>query len=203
VIRVAACLVLIGITGCAAVRTSLDAPLGTARAASDFHDYAVQRAGVVAPRGGELDPESALSLRDALASSFAAQTPWELVPIGEPELESVGWIDPVRTGRTRPEPLLDLARRAGLDALFVPHVVDYRPYEPARIGVEVDLVAVETGLTIWSGRVRIDTADQRTLDAIEAWQIVTRGGGASERAVDLLSPRRLGEFAAAELARLL
>jgi uncharacterized protein YceK len=198
-----ATILVLALAGCATVRTQLEDPLGSARAVHDFHAYRVQRVGIFAPRGSDVDAETALAFRDALADAFAASTPYEIVPLGEVDLEAVARLDSVRTGRTRPEPLLDIARRASIDALLVPRVVDYRPYEPVRIGMEVDLVAAETGLAIWTGRVRVDTGDAQTLEALEAWQVLTRSGGASEHAVDVLSPRRLGEFVAAELARLL
>lgn len=196
-------LALFGAVGCAASGTRAIVPIGTARASADFAAYDLHRVGVMPPRGADLDPELAEALRDALAQAFAAETPYEIVPLGPVELESIDRLDPVRTGRIPPAAILEVARRAGLDGVLVPRVVDLRPYEPVRLGLEVDLIAVETGLVTWSAQVRVDAGDSRTLDSIESWQEATRAGGESERAVDVLSPRRLGEFAAIQVAMLL
>lgn len=200
---IVALLVLLGLAGCAGPSSRPPIPIGTARAAADFDSYDVRRVGILPPRGEELDPEFALALRDALGGAFAAETSYEIVPLGASELESVGTLDPVRTGRTSPEAILEVAKRTGLDALLSARLVDLRPYEPVRLGLEVDLIVVETGLVIWSSQVRVDTGDIHTLEAIAAWQGSTRAGGETERAVDVLSPRRLGEFAAAQVAMLL
>ncbi|MBL8861951.1 MAG: hypothetical protein JNK02_08050 [Planctomycetes bacterium] len=191
------------VAGCASTDTWSSVPLGTARAAADFRTYDLRRVGVLPPSGESLPPEFVAALRDALAAAFAAETPYEIVPLGLSELESIGPVEPFRTGRTQPEPILALARRAGLDGILVPRVTELRSYEPVQLGLEVELVAVETGFSIWSARVRTDAADRRTIEAVQAWQIGARMGGPTERAVDLMSPRRMGEFAAWEVARLL
>lgn len=189
--------------GCASSPAHEIVPLGSARAVSDFASYDLRRVGVLPPTGNDLDAELARSIAESLATSFAADTAYEIVPLGAVEMESVGALDPSRTGRVQAPAILELARRSGVDALLAARVVDLRPYEPIRFGLEVDLVAVETGLVVWTAQVRVDTADRRTLEAVEAWQWTTRTGGESERAVDLLSPRRMGEFAAAQASMLL
>ncbi len=202
-LQMLAALAVFGIVGCAGTGTKAVLPIGTARAAADFAAYDLRRVGVLPPRGENLEPDLGVALRDALAASFAAGTAYEIVPLGAVEMESIERLDPVRTGRIPPAAILEVARRAGLDAVLATRVVDLRPYEPVRLGIEVDLIAVETGLVTWSAQVRVDTGDSRTLDVIETWQLSTRAGGESERAVDILSPRRLAEFAAFQVAMLL
>ncbi len=178
-------------------------PLGTARASADFADYDIRRVGVLPPEGEVFDAGLVEPLRDALTAAFTAETSFELVPLGIIEMESIEGLAPARTGNIQPKAVLEIARRAGLDAILAARVVDLRPYEPVRLGLDVDLIAVETGLVIWSSHVRVDTGDSRALAAIESWQAAMRSGGESEHAVDLLSPRRLAEFAAAQAAMLL
>lgn len=187
---------------CATSRDSIP-PIGTARASSDFATYDIRRVGIMPPHGEGLDPELAAGLRDALAAAFTAETRYELVPLGPSMMEAVAGLEPARTGRTSPEAVLDLARRASLDAVMSVCVTDLRPYEPLSLGLAIDLVVVETGLTTWSCTVRVDTGDTLTRDAIEVWQKAARTGGDTERAVDFLSPRRIAEFAAAQAAMLL
>lgn len=198
-----ALLALLGAAGCMGPSTRPPIPIGTARASADFHSYDLRRVGVLPPEGDGLDADSSIALRDALAIAFTAETTYEMVPLGAPELESVGTVAPARSGRTQPDAILDVARRTGCDAILSPRVVDLRWYEPVRLGLEVDLIAVETGLVIWTSQVKVDTGNLRTLESIAAWQGATRAGGDTDRAVDVLSPRRLGEFAAAQVAMLL
>lgn len=194
---------LLGAVGCQSTGPKAVVPIGTARASADFDAYHLRRVGVLPPHGEQVEHDLRDSMRDALAAAFAAETPYEIVPLGSVETDSVARVDPARTGRVRPEAVLEVARRGGLDGVLAARVVDLRPYEPVRLGLEVDLIAVETGAVLWSAQVRVDTGDQRTVDAIASWQHAVRAGGESERAVDFLSPRRLGEFAAAQVAMLL
>jgi hypothetical protein len=187
---------------CATPRHSVPT-LGTARVASDFGAYAIRRVGVLPPQGVAFDSEFGLALRDALGATLALETPYELVPLGPEDLESVGSLDPARRGVASPQPVIVLARRAKLDALIASRVLDWRPYEPVRLGLELDLVSTETGLVIWSCGVRIDTGDAATRHAVSRWQELVRGSGETERSVDLLSPRRMAEFAALQVGLLL
>ncbi len=196
-------LITVVAASCASMETREMVPIGTAKASADFASYDLRRVGVLPPRGENLDADLSDALRDALRAAFAAETPYEMIPIGASELESLDNPDSTRTGRTEPRIVLEVARRAGLDAILATRVVDLRFYEPVRLGLEVDLIAVETGLVTWSAQVRVDVGDLRTLDAIQSWQESRRAGNESDRAVDVLSPRRIGEFAAAQVAMLL
>ncbi len=195
-------LVLAACAACSSTQRTVPS-IGTARAVAEFATYDIRRVGLLPPAGEGVDPEFSDALRDALATSFSAQTPYELVILGPTELEAVGRLDPARTGRTRAATVLELARRSALDAILTVRVVDLRPYEPVRLGLEVDLVTVETGLVAWSCRVRVDTADRTTREAMQAWQELVRSGGETERTVEFFSPRRIAEFAAAQAALLL
>jgi hypothetical protein len=188
-------LFLVSVTACAAPRESVR-PLGTASKSSDFNDYGFQRIGLLLPEGEGIDPDFLRTLRDSLASEFAASTSYEIVPLGEADTEAISRLDPARTGRIRPAPVLELARRASLDGLITTRVLELRPYAPVRLVLSMDLIAVETGLVTWSGSVRVDTADSETLAAIKSWHGSVRGVNETERALDLLSPARVAEFAA-------
>jgi len=197
-------MILVALCGasCVATRDSVP-PIGTARASSDFATYDIRRVGVMPPHGEGLDPELAGALRDALAAAFTAETRYELVALTPSMMEAVATLEPARTGRTRPEAVLDLARRASLDAVMSVCVTDLRPYEPVRLSLEIDLIVVETGLTTWSCTVQVDTGDALTRESIAIWQHAVRGGDEAEHAVDFLSPRRIAEYAAAQAAMLL
>ncbi|MFN0008717.1 MAG: hypothetical protein ACKVXR_12510 [Planctomycetota bacterium] len=195
-------LLLFPMTACVAPRESVR-PVGTASKSSDFKDYSFQRLGLLLPEGEGIDPDFRRTLRDALASELAAATSFEIVPLGEADMEAVSRLDPARTGRISPKSVLELARRTSLDGLFTTRILELRPYAPVRLVLSMDLIAVETGLVTWSGSVRIDTSDRATLAAIKSWHAAVRDGNDTERALDLLSPTRIAEFAALQAGLIL
>jgi hypothetical protein len=201
-VKAAALCILAGLAACATARESVP-PIGTASRSSEFDTYTLRRIGLVLPEGEGIDPDFLRGLRDALATEIAAARPYEIVPLDEGDVEAVDRLDTARTGRIRPAPVLALARRASLDGLITTRVLELRAYPPVRVVVSIDLIAVETGLVTWSGCVRVDTSDRDTRAAIRAWQSAIRGAGDNERALDMMSPARLAEFAAAQAALLL
>jgi hypothetical protein len=200
----------LGLASCAASSNST-ASLATGRVAADFTSYSLHRIGVLpfeSGGGDGLDPESSRSLQEAFVAALARRSSAEIVPLSISDLEAIHSDDPFRTGRVDPRAVLTLAHRANLDAICVGRVTDQRGYAPQRLGLAVELVACDTGLSIWSASVHLDASEERVRGVLEAWCKVERGsenatGGANEGPeVYLLSPRRFGEFAAAQVARL-
>jgi len=200
-VRLAA-LLLLPLAACATARESVT-PIGTATKSSDFGTYDLHRVGVLLPEGEGIDPEFLRTLRDALASELAAATRFEIVPLDEADTEAVDRLEPARSGRVRAGPVLALAHRSALDGVLTTRVLDLRPYAPVRLVLGIDLIAVDTGLVTWSGCVRVDTSDRDTLAAIKSWQSSMHAAGDNDRALDLMSPARLAEFAALQAALLL
>ncbi len=65
--------------------------------------------------------------------------------------------------------MLALAKRFRLDGLFTGTVSDSRGYAPLRLCVDLDLVASETGLSIWSASAQLDASDERVRRGLEQW----------------------------------
>ena len=200
--KYAALILALCLSACTTVHESMT-PIGTASKSSDFDTYPLRRVGLLLPEGEGIDPDFQRALRDALASEFATVTHYEIVPLGPTDMEAVDRLEPARTGRIRPGPVLALARRSSLDGMITTRILELRSYTPVRLVLEIDLIAVETGLVIWSGSVRVDTNDRGTRAAIESWHAAVRDAGDSERALDMMSPIRIAEFAAAQAALLL
>jgi hypothetical protein len=201
-VKHAALLLCLALGACAAVRQTVP-PIGTAFKASDFDTYKLRRVGLLMPSGEGVDPDFLRALQNDLATEFAAATSYEIVPLGASDMEAIERLEPAQTGRVRPAPVLALARRSALDAVITTRVLELRPYTPVRLALGIDLIAVETGQVTWSSSVRVDTTDRDTQAAIEAWQSAIRGVGDTERALDVMSPMRVAEFAALQAALLL
>jgi hypothetical protein len=178
-------------------------PIGTAAKSSDFDAYPMRRVGLLVPDGEGLDSDFLRGLRDALASELAGRKPYEIVPLDALDMEAVDRLEPSHTGRVRAAPVLALAKRSSLDGLITTRVLEMRAYAPVRLVLGLDLIAVETGAVIWSGSVCVDASDGETRAAIRSWQKSVRGAGDNDRALDMLSPSRIAEFAALQSAMLL
>lgn len=187
---------------CMAPRESVT-PIGTAAKSSDFSTYHMRRVGLLLPEGDGIDPDFMRALRDALGSEMAASTGYEIVPLGAADMEAIERLQPAQTGRVRPQSVLALARRSSLDGVLATRVLELRSYTPVRLVLSIDLIAVETGFVTWTGSVRVDTSDRDTRAAIESWHAAKRDAGDTERALDLMSPLRIAEFAAVQAAMLL
>lgn len=189
---------------CTSTRAELD-PIARARVASDYSTYALRRVGVLPFVGEAVEIEHGKALQRTFAAELVGHVPFEVVPLDQADLEEVEAHDPLRRGRTRPEAVLELARRYRLDGVLVGTVTELSTWPHARAGIEVDLVASETGMAIWTGRTQVDAAQQSTREHLQRWLDDTRSTQAELEGVDvwLMSPRRLVEFAAAQVAALL
>lgn len=192
------------LAACSATRTELE-PLARARVASDYGSYSLRRVGVLPFVGETVEVEHGKALQRTFAAELVGHVPFEVVQLDLADLEEVPRHDPLRRGRTKPEAVLELARRYRLDGVLVGTVTELSTWPHARAGIEVDLVASETGMAIWSGRIHVDAAQQSTREHLERWLDDTRSTQAELEGADvwLMSPRRLVEFAAAQVAGLL
>ncbi len=199
-IAVPAALALLA-SGCALLEHD-PGPLATSRLAVDFGTYHIARVAVLPFQGRGLDPESAVTLQSAFQLELAAVMPYELVSLAAEDLAEVDRHDPHRRGRYEPRAVLELAQRFRLDALLIGTVTRHEPYPPQALGVEVELVACETGLPLWSSSVQLDAGDSRVRARLERWQATQESDSGSRESVQLtlVSPERFARYAAWEVA---
>lgn len=172
--------------------------------ASDLGTYTLRRVGVLPFSGEGIEPDEGRAQAEAFASALAREAGFEVRLLDEDDLDEVPPSETFRRGWTRPATSLELARRYGLDAVVVGEVRRAQRFPPQRLDVSVDLIAVETGLPVWTAAVELDAGDQRVRDALERWYRDERQGERSrgERyELYLLAPRLFFEFASAEIAR--
>ena len=180
--------------------------LATAQVTSDFATYDLHRVGLMPFSGRDLDVDHAQTLQSAFFTEFSLQTPFEVVPLNRRDLEEVRRTEAYVRGRYESAMVIDLARRFRFDAVLVGTVVDCQVFSPQRLSVQVDLVATETGGTIWSSAVQLDATSPRVREALEAYYrssdaVETEDGQGWELA--LLSPRLFAQFAAWQVAKML
>jgi len=197
-------LVCAGLAACASTRADVG-NLAHASVTSDFQTYGLQRVGLLPFQGECLDAESARELQSAFATELSAGSQLEIVPLSPSDLEEIARSEPFRRGSIKPATVLTLAKRFRLDGLFVGTVTDIRGYAPQRLCVDLDLIASETGLAIWSASAQLDASDERVQRGLEQWIDKSRSGDAAHEGRDiyLMSPRRFAQFAAAQIAALL
>jgi hypothetical protein len=199
------CLGLLLAAGCQTSHPGMPT-LATARVAKDFDTYQLTRVGLMPFDGVELSAEQTAALESAFFGELSLSTPFELVPLGGPDLEEIKQSDPYLRGWYRPETIFGLARRYSLDAILFGTVTQSQFFPPQKLSLQVDMVAAETGTVIWSASVHLDATEKRVRDGLEVY-FSNPDGGQDEEGQDwrlsLLSPARFAQFAAFQVAALL
>ena len=187
--------------GCVVLPLGKMPRLANAVVSNDFESYELRRIGLPPFRGRGLPAEHAVALQHALHSELSQSTPFEIVQLEGADLAEVEASDPYRRGWYRPRTIIGLSQRFSLDGILFGTVTQQRYFPPQLLSLQVDLVSAETGLVIWSGKVDLDASDERVQDGLRLYY------GAQEDDEDwrvaLLSPERLGRFAAFQIACLL
>jgi hypothetical protein len=194
------------LTACAASESDPLPPLARSRAAADYSSYELRRVGLLPFRGDELDRARADELQEAFQFELSRNAEYEIVLLDERDTAEVDRDVPFERGEYRARAISEIARRYRLDGLLFGTVTHLEPYAPQSIGLEVELVASETGLVIWSSTLELDAADSNVRESLERYAHVRRDAEAKEPSnvrMTLLSPARWMRFAASEIARTL
>jgi hypothetical protein len=190
-------LVLLG-AGCVAPTERSIRIFSSAEIAGDFASYEIRRVGLVPVAGEPLTAPERKQIQEALSAELSRSTSYELVLLQDSDLEALEPSEPHRRGWYRPRTILGLARRHHLDGILFGTVTSRRFFEPQAIGLEVELVAAETGLAIWSASVYLDAADPEVQAGFERYY-----EGLGDWRTALLSAERFARFAAFQVAALL
>lgn len=197
----AACLLACAVSACRLIDPEV-VNLATSHATSDFHTYQLQRVGLLHFGGEGVTFEESRELQSSLFSELSSVVPFEVVPLDLQDIAEIPVSDPFRRGSYNPRTVIDVARRFRLNGILIGTVTDRHQFSPQRIGLQVDLVAAETGLVIWSGSVYLDAAQDQVRENVRLWAEGRQGDIADiDWKLSLISPRRFGQFATYQLAR--
>jgi len=191
---------LAGLPGCFMLGSSPEISLAQARVSADFGTYDIHRVGMLPFGGRGVAPTRALEIQRAFHSEFTQSTPFEIVLLGERELVNLAPSDAYIRGSYDPRTIIDLSRRHNFDAIFFGTITQERFFPPQVLSLQLDLVAAETGLVVWTGSVHMDGDDPRVAQGLKTYY-----GGVDDEAwqVALISPERFARFAAFQMACLL
>ena len=189
--------------GCVSVDSGASG-IAHAEADSDFESYHLRRVGLVPFAGQTLDREHARVLQAAFLHEFAINTDFEIVMLEDGAMEEVVESHPYRRGRLKPLTVLELSKRYSLDGILMGTVTHVNAYPPQVLGVEMDLIACETGLPIWSSRIQMDASDVRVRNGLTEYaRKQERTGAPRGDSLALISPTRFARYAAYEVAQTL
>ena len=192
---------------CTSAPTRQDAKVfATARVVTDFESYDLNRVGLLPLLNDGLLEEQSASIQAGFLGEFSRSTPFEVVCLNDEDLAEIPGSDPYRRGWYDPRTIIALSRRYQLDAVFVGTLADTQFFAPQRISVQVDLVACETGASIWTGSVHLDASDASVRESLMLWReesVSDDYRGSEPNDLALISPRRFARFAAWQLAQLL
>lgn len=191
-------------SGCASSERAIPR-LGSAEVVADFDSYAIRRVGILpfADPNGASEPNGLL--QGAFFAELQRSTPYDLVLLGNQDLEEIRRAEPHRRGALRPDTLIALARRYRLDAVLFGTILQQQLFPPQMLSLRADLVSAETGQVLWSGRLHLDANRAEVRDGLRAYY--GEGGGPTSGdpswELALLAPARLARFAAWQVALLL
>jgi len=187
----------------ACISTTASERLASGQVVADFDTYTLRRVGLTPFAGESLTIEQSTVIQSAFFTEISRTTSMEVVPLGRDDMEEIPTSEPYRRGRYKARTVIELARRYNLDALLVGTVTEVQAFPPQRLSVQLDMVASETGVVIWSGSVHLDARDERVRRSLMDYFSDRGVDGAEGWEVSLLSPSRFAQFAAYEIARLL
>lgn len=193
--------------GCAGPKREV--PLfARAQLANDFDTYVVRRVGVLPfrmPSRQGTRRDDGTHLQQWFATQVGLGTSYEVVALTPAILEELRLVNPRLAGHHDADALLDVTTRFSLDAVVFVEIVDQHPYPPQSVTVHAELVAAETGTTIWRSDVTLDARDPRVQEGLDVYS--ARDAESVEAAlrtdVTMLSPRNFAEFALWQIAQLL
>ncbi len=173
--------------------------LASASVVADFDSYTLRRIGLM-PIGG-LDPTLSESreMGTALAAEFAAATGLEVLVLTPSDLSEVKGLEPHARGEFNMHTIIEVGKRHRLDGLLVATLTERNVYPPQRIGLQMDFVATETGMSLWFGNLAADASSKRTQQAVHGWTHSQFAGEHFDDGVVLISPKRFFRFTCAQL----
>jgi hypothetical protein len=199
--RLLAAALALGLGACATTHAGPPPKLATFHVARDFETYNIHRVGLMPFDGDQLSLEEASAMQMAFLVELSRTAPFELVLLDAADLEEVRESEPYERGWYRPKTIIEVTRRYSLDAVMFGTVVQQQHYPPQMLSVQMDMVAAETGLVVWTAAVHLDANDAKVQQGLRSFYGV--GGSEDvdgEWSISLLSPRRFARFAAWQLA---
>lgn len=175
--------------------------LATHHVARDFDTYEIRRVGLMPFGGDSVELSEATSVQMSFLAELSGSTPYELVLLDHQDLDEVQGSDPYRRGWYSPRTIIELSERYSLDAVMFGTIVQHQYYPPQMLSVQMDMVAAETGLVVWSSSVHLDASNEEVRSGLQAFYRSPNPRGVSSGwEVALVSPRRFARFAAHQIS---
>lgn len=181
---------------------AIEAPaLASAKVASDYQTYHLKRVGVLPVDGGEISADESRELQHIVFNEFNELVDFELVMLSRGDLAEVVSSEPYLRGGYRGETVLGISKRFNLDGILVTTVSQRQSYPPQKLNMQADLVATETGMTIWHGAVTLQADRPEVRLGVEAYYGNGLPMSDDSWTSALLSPSRFARFGVWQLAR--
>ncbi|MCA9002838.1 MAG: hypothetical protein KDB61_13020 [Planctomycetes bacterium] len=186
------------VAGCVSQRRG-QLNLASARVVADFDSYHLRRVGLMPINGLDRSMEDSPDMPNILAAEFAAATGLEVLVLDRSDLTEVKELKPHERGEFNLQTIIDVGKRHRLDGLLVATLTEHNVYPPQRIGMQMDFVSTETGISLWYGSLAVDACSTRTQNAVHYWTQGEFSDHHFDDGVVLISPLRFFRFACAQL----
>ncbi|MFN0205084.1 MAG: hypothetical protein ACKVS6_02075 [Planctomycetota bacterium] len=109
-----------------------------------------------------------VAVERAFVEEFEKGTSIEMISLDLSDDRFANNDNPRRTGKYKLETILELAIRHGADAVLFGAVTAFRAYPPQNLGLRLDMISANSGLTLWSCNAHFDMADRDAANAVES-----------------------------------
>jgi hypothetical protein len=99
-------------------------------------------------------------------------------------------------GRISTTALVSLSDRYNLDGVMLGTVTSYRAYLPPHLGLQVQLISIHSGNTIWAAEGHYDASDARTVEDLQHYFQTSRPSNETRHGVEIywISPTKFASY---------
>ena len=135
-------------------------------------------------------------VREAFIGELAKLHRFEIVPVPAGARED-GLINRgLARGRISTAALVSLSDRYNLDGVMLGTVTSYRAYMPPHLGMQVQLISIHSGSTIWAAEGYYDVSDARTVEDLQHYFQTSRPRDETRHGMEIywISPSKFASY---------
>lgn len=140
-------------------------------------------------------------VREAFISELLKIQRFEIVsmPRGAREEEVIN--RSLARGRLSTSALVSLSDRYNLDGVMMGTVTSYRAYTPPHLGMQIQLISIHSGETVWAAEGLYDASDARTVEDLNHYFMSSRADDETGHGVEIywISPTKFASYVSARL----
>lgn len=141
-------------------------------------------------------------IRQAFSNEMLKLQRLEIVPLPSRAREHQEIYRDLTRGSLEPASLVTLSRRYNIDGVLMGTITSFRPYEPANLGLRVQLMSLHSGQTVWAAEGIYDANDASVQEDLQhyAASFAAAEDTLHDWEIHKLSPRKYASFVSHRLS---